>query len=97
MTEPENFDVCFCVTFDLRCQSFISGKQTGHYVLPQFLGHLKVLSCLAIRGKSRIACSFYYFFRTYMKVRVLSNLSYYTENYVSKKIRGRSDEDVMIN
>ena len=27
---PENFDICFCVSFDCNCQKLIFGWETGY-------------------------------------------------------------------
>ena len=32
----ENFDICFCVIFDHHCQSFICGRETGHWTIFPF-------------------------------------------------------------
>ena len=30
----ENFDIYFCLLFHCYCQSFISGRETGHHPMP---------------------------------------------------------------
>ena len=55
----ENIDICFCIIFDRHYQSFVSGKETGHYTLslPNFeIFQNLILSREASREAAVIQC-----------------------------------------